>query len=737
MPNNDTLLKDKAKISLLIKLIPMAGVLVVSVVLIFVSIFGISNYFRNYMKEEVVQIKQDAIKHAKIDIEAILNVSKNTRQIIQRFYNKNLMDFVNNGYKIIQHEYNTNPPTQAIHKIADILRILSRKDRPYFVYTIDAKAILASKEVRESLEYQNPKTKNIVLREFISELKEFPEGVFNEWYIKKGDVVYNQIGYAKYFQPLKIFIGSYFSQSQVKQYIYHRISLFFKHSNIHHFSIFTQNKQIIYSNLQDKGFLHAKLAKTGDIEQFTYKDKMYMYTYYDLLNMYIVKEVNLDKINQLIKDVQRNIHHLTRNVIKQFLIAASVVIILILLITLRVIQYIEQIFEKHEDALYEAKEAAERAAKVKSEFLANMSHEIRTPLNAMFGFIKILQDKDLDKESQRYLDIIEKSGENLLNIINDILDFSKIESGKLVIEYVEFNPKEEIEIIYTLFKTKATEKRINLQLEENLKYNIISDPTRIKQVIANLLSNAIKFTPEGKNIFLNVKYNDKSQTLFVEVKDEGIGIPPDKLSHIFEAFTQADTSTTRKFGGTGLGLSISYRLVQLLGGELKVESEVNKGSRFYFEIPATKRGEIKHITKQKVALEDEKFHYHVLLVEDNIANQMFMKVILQKMGMTFDVANDGLEAVEKFKENKYDFILMDENMPNMSGSEATKKIREIEKANNLKPTIIIALSANALTGDKERFLLAGMNFYLSKPLDIEKFKKLLKEIREIIELEKE
>ena len=367
----------------------------------------------------------------------------------------------------------------------------------------------------------------------------------------------------------------------------------------------------------------------------------------------------------------------------------------------------------------------EELLKVKSEFLANMSHEIRTPLNAMFGFIRILRDKKFDKETNQYLSIIEKSGKNLLAIINDILDFSKIEAGKLNIEKIEFNPKEEIEIIYNLFVSQAREKKLILEINDNFKYNIVTDPTRLKQVISNLLSNAIKFTDENKKVILNLNYNDKTEYLYVEVIDEGIGIEKNKLKYIFDAFSQADNSTTRKYGGTGLGLSISYKLIKLLGGELKVESEIGKGSKFFFKIPAKKSTEIttKKIENNKIV--DKKYDFHILLVEDNIANQMFMKVILKKFGISFDVANNGLEAIELFKKHKYDFILMDENMPKMNGIEATKKIRKYERENSLQHTIIIALTANAMDGDKEKFISIGMDYYLSKPLDIEKFKKIL------------
>jgi len=361
---------------------------------------------------------------------------------------------------------------------------------------------------------------------------------------------------------------------------------------------------------------------------------------------------------------------------------------------------------------------AEKSAKAKASFLANMSHEIRTPLNSIIGFTSLLKEEELTSSARNYVNIIEKSSKSLLGIINDILDFSKIEEGKLSIEKIAFNLDEEIENIAQMFYPKANEKNIVFKVnQQNTDVYIKTDSTRLKQVILNLLSNAFKFTDEGKTIELFVKFENNE--IFVSVKDEGIGIAKDKLEHIFEDFSQADTSTTRKYGGTGLGLSISSSLVKLLGGELKVKSEVNKGSEFYFSIPASKTTPQK---KEEKIVKSQQFDHYVLLVEDNKANQMFMSVILKKLGIKFDIANDGVEAVEMYKKyhNKYDLILMDENMPNMTGRVATREIRKFEKENNLKSIFIVALTANALTGDKEKFIEAGMNDYLSKPLNIEK-----------------
>lgn len=353
------------------------------------------------------------------------------------------------------------------------------------------------------------------------------------------------------------------------------------------------------------------------------------------------------------------------------------------------------------------------AEKSKEQFLANMSHEIRTPLNAIMGFIKLLKEEHINLH---YLDIIDNSSKSLLKIINDILDFSKIESGKLDVEYHDFDPTNEFNATRDLFSAKCSEKSIQLHTDfQNISNPLYGDSLRIKQVLNNLLSNAIKFTPKNKNIYLSIKYENNS--LYISIRDEGIGISNEYQKTIFESFTQADISTTRKYGGTGLGLSISSSLVKLMGGELKVKSQVDEGSTFYFSLPL-KLG--KPIPKQKNIENKVDFsHLKTLLVEDNKSNQLFMRVLFKKINIKFDIANDGLEAIEQFKNNKYDFILMDENMPNMNGMKATKEILRYEKKKKLIHTPIIALTANAFRGDKEKFLKAGMDWYLTKPLDKE------------------
>jgi signal transduction histidine kinase/ActR/RegA family two-component response regulator len=371
-------------------------------------------------------------------------------------------------------------------------------------------------------------------------------------------------------------------------------------------------------------------------------------------------------------------------------------------------------------ALHEAK----KANKAKSNFLANMSHEIRTPLNAILGFIDILKSTENDGKKLSYLNIVSDSSKSLLNIINDILDFSKIESGKLEIDEVDFNPLDEINFAINLFKAKAQEKSITLKTDiKNLPSCIHSDNLRLQQVLSNLLSNAIKFTSHKGSVIVSASC--ENQFLNISIKDSGIGIEKSKQKTIFEAFSQEDNSTTRKFGGTGLGLAICSKLVAMLGGEIKLESEISKGSTFSFSIKAKKVDSV--IENKKLEVKNVMFNNQkVLLVEDIKANQVLMKVLFKSLNLEVDVANDGLEAIEKFKKQTYSIIFMDENMPNLNGLEATKKILEVETDNKINHTPIIALTANALKGDKERFIAEGMDDYLSKPVKKEQLVSILK-----------
>jgi signal transduction histidine kinase len=363
-----------------------------------------------------------------------------------------------------------------------------------------------------------------------------------------------------------------------------------------------------------------------------------------------------------------------------------------------------------------AKNEAEEASKQKSQFLANMSHEIRTPLNAITGFISLLQEEETDPKKIKYLNIIQNSSDSLLQIISDILDISKIESGKLDITPIDFNPYDDLITIAELFQAKATQKSITLKIKynSNMPKVLHADSLRIKQILSNLLSNAIKFTPENSMIKCIIWYHKGH--LNIRVKDYGIGIPKEKQEHIFTAFSQAESSTEREYGGTGLGLAISRKLSEMLNGSLTLKSEEGKGSSFLLSLPMPE-GQEKSETLTQAPTKETPLKGHILLVDDTETNRMFLGIVLENMGLTYDTANDGLEAIEQFNAHQYDVILMDENMPKLSGTGAAKAILEIEEQKNLSHTPIVSLTANALKGDKERFLEAGMDDYLSKPVN--------------------
>ena len=511
-----------------------------------------------------------------------------------------------------------------------------------------------------------------------------------------------------------------------------------------------------------------------------------------------------------------------------------------------------------EEARHE-QQRAEEASEAKSLFLANMSHEIRTPLNGIVGFTELLKNTELKGEQKEFVSIIEKSSENLLEIINNILDLSKIESNKVEIENIVFNPIEEFESAVEIYAVKAAEKSVNLAcfIDPRLNQPIKGDPTKIKEILINLLSNAVKFTNQGGAINVEIRKVEAEDpercAISFSVEDTGIGISPDKKAHIFEAFSQADTSVTRKFGGTGLGLTISARYAELMGGHLQLESELGKGTKFYFtlefdELPqmnedmykrfsnvsiamytapgmqkkqdeyikeyldyygatlvpfgapedliklasekkvqsvlidsdyasdadlrkmgktplhcnviikstqqkrietlklhcekilyepvnATKMVAVlkaatsevvKEVRRPLLDLEHIGFNAKALVAEDNTINQKLIKRTLEDLGLTVELADNGLEAFEKRRNGDFDIIFMDISMPVMDGVEATHEILDYEEDENVPHIPIVALTANALKGDRERFLAEGLDEYTTKPLIREEIISILK-----------
>ncbi len=377
--------------------------------------------------------------------------------------------------------------------------------------------------------------------------------------------------------------------------------------------------------------------------------------------------------------------------------------------------------------LVEAKKVAEQATVSKSSFLANMSHEIRTPLNAMIGFADLLDTTPLNAQQKEYLSAIDVSGKNLLTIINDILDFSKIEAGMLSIEKIPFSPQQLIHSVYTMFSRKAHSKNIKLfnTIDPAMPALLKGDPTRLNQIMINLIGNAVKFTNEG-NVSIDVEVLEKSNRqaiIRISVKDTGIGIAPEKLFTIFERFTQAESDTTRSYGGTGLGLSIAKKLVELQGGTIRVNSVLEKGSEFSFTIPFEIADEKEYESSGRANEEPTELFTgkKVLVVEDNILNQKLAQAVLAEKGFEVEIAANGQIAVDVLKENKYDIILMDIQMPVLDGYEATKVIRHQLK----DKTPVIAMTANAMAGERERCISNGMDEYITKPFNADVLYKLI------------
>ena len=528
-----------------------------------------------------------------------------------------------------------------------------------------------------------------------------------------------------------------FIDKRVKRYISGTDVLKVKIYNLAGLTLYsTEHSQIGDNKSQTYGFLFA--LKGGMFSSLTHRGKFSAAEgevfNRDLISSYIpiIVDNQVIGVAELYSDRTPSIER-AQTVLSRLVAALTVIFFIVFILLLLIVLRSERAHKEQTDALDKTNERLERArhkaldaSKAKSEFLATMSHEIRTPLNGITGMLHLLLGTQLDQTQRDFTEKAHQSANHLVSIINDILDFSKIEANKVELEHIRFSIFEVVQHVKNINELKADEKGIALKVHiaPDVPKYVVGDSLRLGQVLINLCSNALKFTSSGGEVTLQIKRLDESETeavcLQMSVADTGIGISKEQQAKLFQPFSQTDSSTTRKFGGTGLGLVISRKLIEMMGGRVWLESELGKGTCFYFTalfgLPNNSEVDLE-LNAEALTLESAQSVLkgtHILLVEDNQVNQLVAQKILQSHGITVTIVENGQQALDILSQAEFDGVLMDCMMPVMDGYEATRRIRKLPQFESLP---VIAMTANALKEDTEKALSSGMNDHIAKPVN--------------------